>query len=172
MRYLGNLASSTGLGVFRMYRARSVVFALALAAASPAAGQEIMNASTAQKFVAGKLFSYSCFDGTEGSGRIFSDGSAIGTINSSGRGQERNMRLPAGTLYVHEERICASLRGLPFQPCFQLTRTGESSFRGAISGMGFMYCEFERGATIQVARRRAPRLELRGSLGDAMPAIP
>ena len=155
-----------------MYRARSVVFALALAAASPAAAQEIMTASAAQKFAAGKLFSYTCFDGTEGSGRIFSDGSAIGTISPAGRGQERHMRLPAGTLYVHEERICASLRGLPFQPCFNLTRTSETGFRGAVSGMNFMYCEFERGGTIQVARRRAPRLELRGSLAGAMPAVP
>jgi len=172
VRYLGNLASWTGSGVFRMYRARSIAFALTLAAASPAAAQEVMNASTAQKFIAGKYFSYSCFDGTEGSGRIFSDGSAIGTINPMGRGQERHIRLPVGTLYVQDERVCASLKGLPFQPCFSLTKTSENSFRGAVSGMSFMYCEFERGGTMQVARKRAPRMELRGSLAGTIPAVP
>ena len=155
-----------------MYRARSIILALSLAATAPAAAQEVMNASTAQKFVAGKHFSYSCFDGTEGSGRIFADGSAIGTINPMGRGQERHIRLPVGTLYVQDERICANLRGLPFQPCFSLTKTSETSFRGAVSGMSFMYCEFDRGGTVQIARRRVPRLELRGSIAGAMPAVP
>ena len=68
-----------------MSRKRSLVLALALTA-TPAAAQEVMNASTAQKFVAGKHFSYTCFDGTEGSGRIFSDGSASGTIRPGGQG--------------------------------------------------------------------------------------
>ena len=151
------------------------LFALALVlTASPAAAQEALNASAAQRFVAGKHFSYSCFDGTQGAGRIFSDGSAAGTIRPGGQGEIRNMRLPAGTLYVQDERICANLRGLPFQPCFNLTKLSDSSFRGAVSGMGFMYCEFERGTATQVARRsRTPqRLELRGSLAGAMPTVP
>lgn len=149
---------------------RSLILALALTA-SPAAAQEVMNASTAQKFVAGKHFSYSCFDGTEGSGRIFGDGSASGTIRPGGSGNLRYMRLPAGTLYVDGERICANLRGLPFQPCFNLTKTSDTSFRGAISGIGFMYCEFERGEKTQVARRRGPSegLALRGSLTGSVP---
>jgi len=153
-----------------MSRKRSLVLALVLTA-SPAAAQEVMNASTAQKFVAGKHFSYSCFDGTEGSGRIFSDGSASGTIRPGGQGNIRYMRLPAGTLYVEGERICANLKGLPFQPCFNLTKTSETSFRGAVSGIGFMSCEFERGEKTQIARRRTPSdsLVLRGSLAGATP---
>jgi len=154
-----------------MHRVRLLAFALALTA-SPAAAQEVMNASTAQKFVAGKHFSYSCFDGTEGSGRIFTDGSASGTIRPGGQGELRHMRVPAGTLFVQGERICANLRGLPFQPCFNVTKLSETSFRGAVSGIGFMYCEFDRGSTTQVARRRAPQLMLRGSLAGAMPAVP
>jgi hypothetical protein len=153
-----------------MFQKRSLIFALALAT-TPASAQEIMNASTAQKFVAGKQFSYSCFDGTEGSGRIFSDGSGSGTIRPGGSGAIRHMRLPAGTLYVEGERICANLKGLPFQPCFTLTKMSETSFRGAISGMGFMACEFERGGKTQIARRRGPAesLALRGSLAGAVP---
>jgi hypothetical protein len=149
------------------------LFALAMVlSASPAGAQEIMDASAAQKFVAGKMFSYSCFDGTEGSGRIFSDGSAAGTIRPGGQGDVRNMRLPSGTLYVNGERICANLRGLPFQPCFSLTKLSDTGFRGAVSGMGFMYCEFDRGTQTQVARRRPQRLELRGSIEGALPAVP
>jgi hypothetical protein len=155
-----------------MHRARLVALTFALSAVSPAAGQEVLTAAAAQKFVAGKLFSYSCFDGTEGSGKIFSDGSASGTIRPMGRGDMRQMRLPAGTLYVREDRVCASLRGLPFEPCFNLTRISDSGFRGSVSGLSFMYCEFERGGQTQLARRRAPRMELRGVLAGAGPGVP
>jgi hypothetical protein len=147
------------------------VVTLGLASASAAMSQEIMTASVAEKFVAGKHFSYSCFDGTEGSGKIFSDGSAIGTIRPMGRGDLRHIRLPAGTLFVREERVCASVRGLPFEPCFNLVRTSDTSFRGSVSGLGFMYCEFERGTTM-LARRRAPRIELRGVLAGAASGTP
>lgn len=155
-----------------MHRVRLAAIALALTAGSPAAGQEFMTASVAQKFVAGKLFSYTCFDGTEGSGRIFADGSATGTIKPMGRGEERHMRLPAGTLFVQDERVCASLRGLPFQPCFNLVKTSNTGFRGSIAGLSFMYCEFERGGQTQLVRRRAPQLQLRGSLAGTVPAVP
>jgi hypothetical protein len=155
-----------------MYRARLFALAVALTA-SPAAAQElVLTAEAAQKFVAGRTFSYSCFDGTEGSGRVFTDGSASGTIKTSGRSDSRYMRLPTGTLYVRNDRICASLRGLPFEPCFNLMQTSETSFRGSVAGLSFMYCEFVRGENIQVARRRVPRMELRGSLAGAMPAVP
>jgi hypothetical protein len=153
-----------------MSRTRILVAALLLAA-SPASAQEILTASDAEKFVAGKVFSYSCFDGTEGAGRIFSDGSASGTVEPMGKGMVRHMRLPAGTLYVQNERICANLRGLPFQPCFTLVKTSETGFRGSIAGMGFMYCDFERGSggVTRIARSRIPNMELRGSLAGAVP---
>jgi hypothetical protein len=35
-----------------------------------------------------------------------------------------------------------------------------------------MYCEFERGGQTQLARRRAPRMELRGVLAGAGPGVP
>jgi hypothetical protein len=155
-----------------MQRVRLAVLMIAVTAA-PVAAQEILTASAAEKFVAGKHFSYSCFDGTEGSGRVFPDGSAIGTIRPGGQGDIRHMRLPAGTLFVQGERICASLRGLPFQPCFNLVRTSDSSFRGSVAGLGFMSCEFDRGSLTQLAsRRRAPRMELRGSLAGSAPDVP
>jgi len=53
---------------------RTVVVAAGLLAAGSAIA-EPMNADAARRFVAGKVFAYTCFDGTRGSGRIFSDGS-------------------------------------------------------------------------------------------------
>jgi hypothetical protein len=156
-----------------MSRKYLAALTLGLMTVAPAAGQEVMNASSAQSFVAGKQFSYTCFDGTEGSGKVFADGSAFGTIRAMGRGDMRHMQLPAGTLFVKNDRICASIRGLPFEPCFHLTKTSETSFRGSVSGLSFMYCEFERGTLTQLAaRKRAPRMELRGILAGAAPDVP
>ena len=52
--------------------------------------------------------------------------------------------LPAGTLQVKNDSVCASVRGMPFSPCFNLTKLDEKSFRGAVSGFGFASCEFTR----------------------------
>jgi hypothetical protein len=131
----------------------AIAFALA---ASAATAEEVMNASAARAFVAGRLFSYTCFDGTEGSGRIFNDGSAMGTVRPGGRSATRYIQLPANTLYVNGDRICATLRGMPWDPCFNLTRTSDAGFRGAVSGLGFMYCDFSRGRARVFARRRGP----------------
>jgi hypothetical protein len=44
---------------------------------------------------------------------------------------------------------------LPFEPCFNLVKTGPDSFRGSISHMSFMYCDFNKGGSVlQLARRR------------------
>src|ERR1035441_1652585 len=40
---------------------------------------EELGPDEAKVFVVGKMFAYSCFDGTEGMGRIFADGSVVGT---------------------------------------------------------------------------------------------
>jgi hypothetical protein len=115
----------------------------------------MMSAEQAREFVSGGLFSYRCFDGTYGAGRIFADGSAGGSIRVSGQGNTRYIQLPANTLYASGAQVCARLKGLPFQPCFNLTKTGPNSFRGAISHMGFMYCDFNKGGSaMQLARRR------------------
>ena len=90
------------------------------------------HAEAARRFVLGKTFAYSCFDGTRGSGRIFNDGSAVGTIQSSG-GPTRMAALPPGSLRVKGDMVCATMRGMPIDPCFNLTKTDANSFRGAIS---------------------------------------
>jgi hypothetical protein len=68
----------------------------------------------------------------------------VGSIQFQGQGPMRYAVLPAGTLQVRGESVCASLRGLPIQPCFNLDRTSETSFRGSVAGLGFAYCEFTR----------------------------
>ena len=119
-----------------------------------------MSAKTARAFVAGKMFSYQCFDGTTGVGRINNDGSAAGTIRIAGKDPTRYVRLPVNTLYESGEQICATLKGLPFTPCFNLTKTSEYSFRGVVSGMGFMYCDFVRGGRPTATKRtRTPQAE-------------
>ena len=65
-----------------------VVVAGVLAAWSQAMAGEL-KPEEAKKFVAGKYFSYSCFEGTSGSGRINADGSVVGTIQIRGNGPVR-----------------------------------------------------------------------------------
>jgi len=104
-----------------------------------------MNAEAAQRFVSGKLFAFSCFEGTRGLGQIYRDGSVSGTIQERGSGLVRSFGLPPGTLKVKGEAVCATLKGLPFEPCFNLDRTGEQSFRGSVVGLGaFGHCDFVR----------------------------
>src|SRR5438552_5567894 len=125
---------------------KSKTLALAVAGllcAIPAKADE-MKADQQRSFIAGKHFAYSCFDDTTGNGRIYADGSVAGYIQVGGSGARRYVVLPSGTLQVKGDRYCASLRGVPFEPCFNVDRTSQISFRGAISGLGFAYCDFNR----------------------------
>lgn len=110
----------------------------------PAAQAEQMKPTEARSFVVGKLFAFKCFEGTQGSGRIYGDGSVAGTVQFQGKGPQRYVRLPSDTLKVKGESVCASVRGLFFEPCFNLNKTSEQTFRGSLSGMGFAYCEFTK----------------------------
>jgi hypothetical protein len=137
-----------------------VRLAIAVAAllATGAAVAEPMNADAARRFVAGKMFAYTCFDGTRGSGRIYNDGSAIGTIQVRGTGPVRYATLPPNTLRVKGQTVCASVRGMPFEPCFNLDKTNEASFRGSVSGLGFAYCDFTRRGAPSAGVRTSWRL--------------
>jgi hypothetical protein len=109
---------------------------------SPARAGE-MKPDEAKRFIANKLFAYNCFDGTSGAGRIHADGSVIGTMQASG-GQTRYFSLPAGTIRLTADSICASLPRAIIQPCFNVVQTSAHSFRGSLRGLGFAYCDFER----------------------------
>ena len=122
---------------------RSVALAATIGIAGTALAEE-MKPEEARRFVAGKLFSYTCFEGTNGAGRIYADGSVAGTIQIGGSGPVRYATLPPGTIRVSTESICASVRGVMFQPCFNVVKTDPMSFRGSVSGFGFAYCNFTR----------------------------
>lgn len=120
-----------------------VSFAFAAASVTvPATAEQTMNAAEARRFVAGKVFAFRCFDGTRGAGRILDDGGAAGSIQFSGAGPMRHVRLPGNTLQVRGHAVCASLKGIPFEPCFNLVKKDERSFQGSVSGMSFAYCDF------------------------------
>ena len=121
----------------------AVLFAGLVCATIPAKAEE-MRVDDARRFIAGKHFSYNCFEGTSGNGRIYADGSVAGYIQIGGSGPPRYVVLPAGTLQPRGEQYCASLRGIPFEPCFNLQRTSQVSFKGSVSGLGFAYCTFTR----------------------------
>jgi len=114
-----------------------------------------MNADEARRFVAGKVFAFTCFDGTRGAGRILDDLGAAGAVQFSGAGPVRHLRLPGNTLQIRGQNVCASIKGIPFEPCFNLEKTDDRSFRGSVSGMGFAYCDFHHQGGNQMLMARA-----------------
>lgn len=120
----------------------AVVFACVLGAT--AARAEELGPEQAKAFVVGKLFAYTCFDGTAGMGRIFPDGSVVGTIRPGGHGETHFAALPAGTIKVEGSAMCAHLAGIPMEPCFRVQKTDYHSFRGSVAGLGFAYCDFRQ----------------------------
>jgi len=123
--------------------ARSLAAFLILGSSGPVIA-ESLDAEQARQFVVGKLFEFTCFDGSRGAGRIYDDGSVVGTIQIRGSGPVYSASLPVGTIKVEGEKVCASLQGLPFDPCFDVDKTGDQSFRGSLLGMDWAYCAFAR----------------------------
>src|SRR6201986_60444 len=115
----------------------------------------MMNADEARRFVNGKIFAFTCFDGTRGAGRILDDMGAIGSVQFSGTGPVRHIRLPGNTLQIRGQAVCASIKGIPFEPCFNLDKKDEVSFRGSVSGMSFAYCDFRHQGAAQMLMARA-----------------
>jgi hypothetical protein len=144
--------------------ARLVLGTVTAAAMIAPAFAGMMNADEARRFVSGKVFAFTCVDGTRGAGRILEDMGAIGSVQFAGSGPVRHIRLPGNTLLIRGQAVCASIKGIPFEPCFNLDKKDEVSFRGSVSGMGGLaYCDFHReGGAAQmmmaraVARTRSP----------------
>ena len=51
--------------------------------------------------------------------------------------------------------MCASIKGIPFEPCFNLDKKDDRSFRGSVSGMGFAYCDFRHQGAAQMLMARS-----------------
>jgi hypothetical protein len=125
---------------------RSIVITagvLAVLSQLPASAGEL-RPEEAKRFIAGKYFNYSCFEGSSGAGRINADGSVVGTIQVQGAGPVHVVALPTGTIKVQPDSICAKLNGMPFEPCFTVVQTDSKSFRGSLSALNFAYCDFTR----------------------------
>ena len=144
--------------------ARCAIMIVMLLAFRPAVA-ESLNADSARGFVVGKLFAFSCFDGSRGAGRIYGDGSLVGTIQFQGVGPVEWVSLPSGTLKVKGEAVCASFNRLPIEPCFNLNRIDDQSFRGSISGLDFAYCDFTRRVRLTDHKPRPGPLSL-GTVKD------
>ena len=67
---------------------RGFALTIGLLAALPALAGE-MSADEARRFVIGKMFNYTCFEGTRGQGRVNADGSITGSIQVQGSGPVR-----------------------------------------------------------------------------------
>jgi hypothetical protein len=142
---------------------RIAVLGLTMLAATSASAQELAP-DQARVFIAGKLFAYDCFDGTSGIGRIFADGSIIGTIQAPGSSTLRFAHLPPGTIRVTHTSMCAHLAGLPIDPCFRVEKIDYHSFRGSIAGLSFAYCDFhQRNPRAALTRRESTRERARES---------
>jgi hypothetical protein len=135
--------------------ARSLAAIVVLVSCGPTLA-ESLDADEARQFVAGKLFEFTCFDGSHGAGRIYRDGSVVGTIQIHGSGPVYSASLPAGTFKIKGENVCASLDGLPLEPCFDIDKTGNQSFRGSLSGMNWAYCDFTPTLSMTGNRLRRP----------------
>jgi len=145
------------------------MLAAASAAPAPASAQELAP-DQARAFIAGKLFAYNCFDGTRGVGRIFGDGSIIGTIQAPGSNALRFAHLPPGTIKVTPTSMCAHLQGLPIDPCFRVQKIDYASFRGSISGLSFAYCDFRQHNPRAALTRRPAAREGATAMAVAQPA--
>ncbi len=124
---------------------------------------EQLDPEQARAFVVGRAFSFSCFEGSRGAGRVHADGSVAGTISLREK-PARYVRLPANTLRVRDGAVCGYLKGMAFEPCFNVVRTGPGSFRGTLAGIHTMWCDFvrvEKGNS-KVASRRTRGREASG----------
>src|SRR3984893_14362074 len=145
------------LGKSRSYSmlSRFVLGAVAAGGMIAPAFAGMMNAEAARRYVSDKVFAFTCFDGTRGAGRVLDDMGAAGAVQFSGTGPIRHLRLPGNTLQIRGQAVCASIKGIPFEPCFNLDKKDEVSFRGSVSGMGFAYCDFRHQGAAQMLMARA-----------------
>src|SRR5262249_53888756 len=103
---------------------RVVILVAGFPATAPAMAQAMSNEAL-ERFVIGKYFAFSCFEGSRGVGRIENDGSITGTLLVSGAGPTRPIQLPPGTLEVKDVAVCITLQSSKSEQCFNLNRTGE-----------------------------------------------
>jgi hypothetical protein len=116
-----------------------------------------MGVDEARRFVVGNLFSFTCFEGTSGQGRVYADGSVGGVIRLGGSGPPQTATLPPGTLRVRNDAICALISGMSYEVCFDLDRIDAETFRGSLAALKFASCQFsKRPSDAGMARTTLP----------------
>lgn len=131
---------------------------------------EELRPDEARAFVVGKLFAYTCFDGTAGMARMHTDGSVVGTVQPRGQGQIRFANLPPGSIKISASSMCARVPGLPVEPCFRVNKTSQRSFRGSLAGLALAYCDFvQRTPRPRIATSAPIPISLRS---EAKPVAP
>jgi hypothetical protein len=144
------------LGEIQMI-ARVVILVAGFLATTPAMAQS-MSDEALERFVIGKYFAFSCFEGSRGVGRIENDGSVTGTLLVSGSGPTRPIQLPPGTLEVKGVAACATLQSSKSEQCFNLNRTGEQSFRASLRGLSIAHCDFVQQSVVGMKKEEAGTL--------------
>jgi len=119
--------------------ARHAVAVVTLLAFSPALAENL-DAEAARRFIVGKLFTFTCADGSRGAARVYDDGSLIGTIQFHGSEQPRPVWLPAETLKLTGETVCASLNRTELRLAKPVIKVFGP--RASVTGLDFAYCDF------------------------------
>jgi hypothetical protein len=109
---------------------RHAIAAVTLLAFSPALAENL-DAEAARQFIAGKLFVFTCADGSRGAARAYDDGSVIGTIQFHGSELARPVWPPTETLKLTGDTVCASLNGAEL--CFAVMATAPNGARYRLS---------------------------------------
>jgi hypothetical protein len=83
--------------------------------------------------------------------------------------------LPAGTIKLTSDSICASLPHAILQPCFNVVQTSPTSFRGSLKALSFAYCDFVRhNPRMDLARTETvppPPSSLAPTVAHPVPAV-
>jgi hypothetical protein len=104
---------------------RQAVTIVSLLAFSPALAENL-DAEAARQFIVGKLFAFTCADGSRGAARVYDDGSVIGTVQFHASEQPRPIWLRRKRLGLQARRSavhstagsCALLLAKPANKAF------------------------------------------------------
>lgn len=153
-------SSPRRIGVIRMKALIGLPVIITMLCADTAYSKEL-SVTEARALVLGREFAFRCFEGTTGEGTITEDGAVAGSIQIRGRTPAHHVTLPPRTIHERSGKICASVPGLSFDPCFSMQQTNARGFRGSLLGFEFAACEFTQlRASSQPAQRRSSGLPL------------
>ncbi len=108
------------------------------------ASAEELAPEQARAFVAGKLFAYTCFDGTARDGPYLPGWFRGRDHSTAGQQGSALCGVAAGHHQGDPNLDVRTSKGLPIEPCFRVQKLDVRSFRGSLSGLGFAYRDFHQ----------------------------